>query len=73
MRRLLQCRDPLEPLEPLEKLISDFIERGGTLWACTPCVRSRGYEDSDLRDGVLVTGASVLHAVIKEGAATLSF
>jgi len=73
VRRRAAGQAHVPPLEPLEKLISDFIERGGTLWACTPCVRSRGYEDSDLRDGVLVTGASVLHAVIKEGAATLSF
>jgi predicted peroxiredoxin len=54
-------------------LIEDFQKRGGTIWACTPCVKSRGYEQADLLDGVVITGASVLHAQIKEGAATLSF
>ena len=61
------------PLEPLSALIQDFIDRGGTLWACLPCVKARGYAEGDLRDGVIVTGASPMHERIKAGAATLSF
>jgi predicted peroxiredoxin len=63
----------VEPMDPLKELIEDFIDRGGTVWACTPCVRGRGYEDSDLIDGVTVTGASLMHELIGDGAATLSF
>lgn len=62
-----------QPLSPLKALIDDFLARGGKLYACTPCVRARGYQDSDLMDGVVVTGASVMHEAIKRGAATLSF
>lgn len=61
------------PLEPLRELIADFIKRGGTVWACTPCVKARGYEQDHLIDGVVVTGASVMHEKLKLGAATLSF
>jgi predicted peroxiredoxin len=61
------------PMEPLAALIKDFIARGGTLWACTPCVKARGYADADLVEGVIVSGASVMHERIKAGAATLSF
>jgi predicted peroxiredoxin len=61
------------PLEPLSSLIQDFLDRGGTLWACTPCVKARGYAQEDLRDGVVITGASPMHERIKAGAATLSF
>jgi predicted peroxiredoxin len=61
------------PLEPLAAMIEDFQKRGGTIWACPPCVKSRGYEQSDLIDGVVIVGASAMHAQIKEGAATLSF
>jgi predicted peroxiredoxin len=61
------------PLSPLAALIEDFQKRGGVIWACTPCVQSRGYEQSDLLDGVIITGASVMHAELKQGAATLSF
>jgi predicted peroxiredoxin len=61
------------PLQSLAGLIEDFQKRGGVIWACTPCVQSRGYQQSDMIDGVVITGASVMHAEIKAGAATLSF
>src|SRR5213082_369198 len=38
----------VSPLESLASLVRDFIARGGQLWACTPCVKARGYEESDL-------------------------
>jgi predicted peroxiredoxin len=61
------------PLEPLAALVKDFLARGGTLWACTPCVKARGYTQEDLVEGVIITGASPMHELIKAGAATLSF
>ncbi len=61
------------PLDPLAALIQDFQKRGGTIWACPPCVKSRGYEQADFIDGVTIVGASAMHAEIKQGAATLSF
>jgi predicted peroxiredoxin len=72
-RRRAVATTQVKPLEPLADLLQDFLRRGGTLWACTPCVKSRGYEPSDLVDGTIVTGASVMHEAIKAGAATLSF
>ena len=61
------------PLEPLAALVKDFLSRGGTLWACTPCVKSRGYSQEHLIEGTVITGASAMHEQIKAGAATLSF
>lgn len=61
------------PLDPLAKLIEDFQSRGGVIWACPPCVRARGYEASNLLEGVVIAGASVMHEELKNGAATLSF
>ena len=63
----------VKPLDPLKHLVDDFMSRGGTLYACTPCVRNRGYTEEDLLPGTIITDASVLHQAIKEGAATLSF
>ena len=63
----------VEPLDPLRTLIRDFVERGGKLWACTPCVKSRGYSQQDLLPGVEIVGSSAMHALILQGAATLSF
>jgi len=73
VRRGGQRMTQVAPLEALAALIEDFQKRGGTIWACPPCVKSRGYESSDLLDGVVVVGASAMHAEIKQGAATLSF
>jgi predicted peroxiredoxin len=63
----------VHPLEPLASMVKDFLARGGRLWACTPCVKARGYEQSDLIDGVEITGSSKMHELIRAGAATLSF
>ncbi len=61
------------PLDPLRTLIRDFAERGGKIWACPPCVKTRGYTQQDLLPGVEIVGASAMHALILQGAATLSF
>src|SRR6266478_5672664 len=63
----------VQPLEPLAGLVKDFLSRGGTLWACTPCVKARSYSQEDLIEGTIITGASPMHELIKAGAATHSF
>jgi len=68
-----QAMTHVAPLDGLGALIADFQQRGGTIWACPPCVKSRGYGQDDLLDGVIISGASAMHAEIKAGAATLSF
>ena len=61
------------PLSPLRELVQDMMKRGGKIYACTPCVKARGYGEQDLIEGVTISGASVIHEEIKQGAATLSF
>jgi predicted peroxiredoxin len=61
------------PLDPLKKLLDDFMARGGTVWACPPCVKARGYTPDDFIEGVGIQGASAVHELLKSGAATLSF
>lgn len=61
------------PLDPLKTLIEDFMGRGGTVIACPPCVKARGYAQEDFIDGVTIAGASVIHERLKNGAASLSF
>lgn len=61
------------PLDPLKALMADFMARGGTIYACTPCVKARGYAQADFIDGVVISGASAIHERLKAGAASLSF
>lgn len=63
----------VKPLDSLAQMMQDFQARGGTIWACPPCVKSRGYTQESLIDGVTIVGASAMHEAIKRGAATLSF
>lgn len=63
----------VQPLDPLMNMVTDFLARGGEIWACPPCVKARGYEQADLIDGVEIVGASKMHAAIIRGAGTLSF
>lgn len=60
-------------LEPLKALVDDFMARGGTVIACPPCVKARGYTQEDFIDGVMIAGASAIHERFKAGAASLSF
>lgn len=63
----------VSPLDPLKTLIDDFMQRGGTVIACPPCVKARGYMQEDFIEGVTIAGASVIHEKFKNGAASLSF
>ena len=61
------------PIDPIKAILAEIIKRGGTVWACTPCVETRGYQQTDLIDGVVIAGAAGMHKLIAEGGATLSF
>lgn len=63
----------VKPLEPLADLVRNFVARGGALYACTPCVKARGYEQPDFVEGVQIAGASVILERLQRGAASLSF
>ncbi len=63
--------NPFDP--PMGELIETFLDNGGRILACPPCAKVRGYEEEDLIDGVQIVGSPALHALINDGAATLSF
>lgn len=63
--------NPLDP--PVRDMIQTVMESGGDILVCPPCAGVRGYEKSDLIDGVTMAGSVAMHALIAEGAATLTF
>ena len=63
--------NPLDP--PLSEMIDNFMASGGEIVVCPPCAQVRGYTPNELIDGVSLAGSGAMHALIKKGAATLSF
>lgn len=58
---------------PMKDLIGTFMEQGGTLYVCPPCVQVRGYSEEDMIEGAILAGSPAMLVKIKEGATTLSF
>src|SRR5210317_1401552 len=43
----------LNPLDPtIGDMIKNLTSRGGKIFVCPPCAKVRGYDESDLLDGV---------------------
>ncbi len=63
--------NPLDP--PVSEMIDNFLASGGNILVCPPCAQVRGYTENDLIEGVSVKGSPVMHELIRQGAATLSF
>jgi len=63
--------NPLDP--PVMEMIQRIQENGGRIMVCPPCAKVRGYEADNLLEGVELAGSVSMHALILEGAATLSF
>ena len=46
--------------QPLKKLLTDFLEGGGKILCCMPCLKGRKMDPGDLVDGLMpVTAAGV--------------
>jgi predicted peroxiredoxin len=63
--------NPLDP--PVKDMMQTVMDNGGQILVCPPCAGVRGYDAEDLVDGVTLAGSVSMHALIREGAATLSF
>jgi uncharacterized protein involved in oxidation of intracellular sulfur len=58
---------------PLTKLIADYMELGGKLLVCKPCVEERKIEASDLIDGAKVSTGGTLNMIALEADAQLVY
>jgi uncharacterized protein involved in oxidation of intracellular sulfur len=41
----------------MKELLASFLEQGGKIWVCGPCIKSRGIDEADLIEGAEVTAA----------------
>lgn len=48
--------------DPLKKLINDFIELGGKIYVCAPCIKERNIGEADLIDTAqVIAGGTVIN------------
>ena len=52
-------------LDPLKKLVDTFVELGGEILVCTPCIKERQITKDMLLDGIeLLAGGTLVQACI---------
>lgn len=61
----------VQPFRKLDELIDGFLEKGGVVWACSPCYQHRGMEQEKNYEKVIVTGAGPLIEWVQAGASTI--
>ncbi len=57
---------------PLGELMATFLEAGGEVWACTPCVTKRGL-DGSMHPAIKNVGAVAAIEFVAEDGVSLSF
>ncbi len=57
----------------MKKLITDFIELGGRMMVCVPCIKERNIEEKDLIIGSETTAAGAVNIEALESDAVLVY
>ncbi len=57
----------------IDKLMKDFIDLGGELLVCMPCIKERNIEESELTKGSKITAAGRLNLAIIKADAVLTY
>ena len=58
---------------PMKKLIQDFLELGGNLLVCVPCIKERHIEEAQLIQGAVLTAGGALTQEILSANASLVY
>jgi predicted peroxiredoxin len=60
-------------LPPLKDLVTRFVNEGGKILVCVPCIRDRKIDEADLIEGATTTAAAALTQEILTANATLVY
>jgi len=58
---------------PIKELLKSFLEQGGQLLVCVPCIKERHIEESDLIEGSQTTAAGNLNILATEANAVMVY
>jgi uncharacterized protein len=62
-----------EPFAPLKELINKFVNAGGKIWVCTPCMKKRGLTENDLIEGATPAGGAALVEWLSSGSPSVAY
>ncbi|MBK5915230.1 DsrE family protein [Rhodocyclus purpureus] len=62
-----------EGFAPLKQLLDNYLAAGGTLFVCSPCIKKRGFDESQIVDGAQVVGGAKLVEFLAQGASCISY
>jgi len=64
---------PAGGFPPMKKLIQDFVELGGRLLVCVPCIKERNIAETDLIGGAETTAAGAVNIEAMESDAVFVY
>ena len=62
-----------EGMPQLRPLMEEFVDNGGTIWACGACTKPRGITEDQLIKGAQIVGAAMVVEEVSKGAQAVSF
>ncbi|MDJ0766642.1 MAG: DsrE family protein [Myxococcota bacterium] len=62
-----------EPFAPLKELVDKFINGGGKMYVCAPCIKKRGITEEQLIEGAEPAGGAALVAWLSDDPACVDF
>jgi predicted peroxiredoxin len=62
-----------ESFAPLKELMTNFVEAGGKIWACSPCFKKRNLNEDKLVQGCTVVGGAKLVELLVGGAPAVCY
>lgn len=61
------------PFAPLKDLVDKFIQAGGKIYVCTPCMKKRGIKEQDLIEGATPAGGAALVEWLSNGSPSVAY
>lgn len=62
-----------EPFAPLKELVDKFVENGGRIMTCAPCLKKRNISEDQLLEGTEIVGGATLVELLSEGAPCVGY
>ena len=62
-----------EPFAPLQELVDKFVQNGGRILVCAPCMKKRNITEDQLIEGATAVGGATLVEFLSEGAPCVTY